>query len=108
MTVLEVFRAWSLPRRILVSILVGFIAGPGLIGFLSEYATYLYALGADVRPPVEGIPYLRASVTLFSMTLATLVGLIFWLARGVVGLLVGQVILAIEGYARLPKELWRN
>lgn len=81
--IVSILRALSIPQRIAVSFVVGFIAGPAFIGFLSEYATYLYAMRAGIRPPVEGIPYLKASVMLGSLALATAVAIVMWLARAI-------------------------
>jgi hypothetical protein len=60
---------------------MGVIIGPGLIGFLSEYATYAYALRIGIRPPLEGIPYLSATVTAGSLFIALSAAVVFILAR---------------------------
>ncbi|WP_313916593.1 hypothetical protein [Tahibacter sp.] len=91
----------SIPQRLVVSLVVGFVAGPAFIGFLSEYATYAYAMGAGVRPPVEGIPYLKASVTLGSLTLATAVAIVIWVART----LLHNLLNSFFGYAALVRKV---
>lgn len=82
-----------------------FLAGPALIGLISEYATYWYAINENVRPPVEGIPYLSASVTMASLILAVSVSMIFFLSRLVIGFFVGNVIASFEDYGRLPSRV---
>jgi len=54
---------WALPLKFLVSAALGAVAGSSVLGFLLEYATYSYSLAYGFRPPVEGIPYLRAILT---------------------------------------------
>ena len=66
---------YSLPIKILAGSLFAILGGSGLLGFLSEFATYFYAISYGFRPPVEGVPYLRASVTFIS--LALILGAIF-------------------------------
>lgn len=78
----------SLPQRIISSLVVSLIAGPALVGFVSEYATYCYAVRSGVRPPVEGIPFLRASVTLACIFLSLAVGIAIILARQAINELV--------------------
>ncbi len=72
--------------------IVGVVAGPGLIGFLSEYATYAYALRIGIRPPLEGIPYLSATVTAGSLFLAVSAALIFIFARMIAARIAGRII----------------
>lgn len=76
----------------MVGAILGVIAGPGLIGFLSEYATYAYALRIGIRPPLEGIPYLSATVTAGSLFLACSAAFVFILARMVAARIAGRVI----------------
>lgn len=82
----------SLPLKLIVGAILGIIAGPGLIGFLSEYATYAYALRIGIRPPLEGIPYLSATVTAGSLFLAVSAALVFILARMIVARIAGSII----------------
>jgi hypothetical protein len=102
MSLISKFLSLSLPWRISISILMMFLAGPALIGLLSEYATYWYAIKNNVRPPVEGIPYLSATVTFGSLLLALLVSITFAITRLIIGYFVGNVVTSFEGYAKLP------
>jgi hypothetical protein len=63
---------WSLPARVLLFGVVSALSGAGIVSFLVEFATYTYALSYGFRPPVEGIPYLRSTVTLMSLLLVIL------------------------------------
>jgi len=42
------------------------LVGAGVLGVLSEYATYNYAIFYGFRPSFEGVPYLKAAVTFIS------------------------------------------
>lgn len=46
--------------------LVSVLAGSGAMGIFSEFAAYSYAAYYGFRPPVEGIPYLRATTSLLT------------------------------------------
>lgn len=105
MGLLERFLSLSIPWRILLSVLMIFVAGPGLIGILSEYATYSYALSEHVRPPVEGVPYLSATAIAFSFFISLLVSLVFLFSRAVLGYFVGGMILSIDSYFGMPLKL---
>lgn len=67
--------------KILWGTLISVIAGPGLLLFISEYATYTYALRIGIRPPLEGIPYLSATVALTGLFLSILAVVIFLLSQ---------------------------
>jgi hypothetical protein len=60
---LNLVGGWSLPLKFLISAALGAFAGAGVLGFFVEYATHSFALSYGFRPPVEGIPYLQATVT---------------------------------------------
>jgi hypothetical protein len=60
---LKLVGGWSLPLKFLLSAALGAFAGAGVLGFFVEYATHSFALSYGFRPPVEGIPYLQATVT---------------------------------------------
>jgi hypothetical protein len=105
MGLLERFLSLSIPWRILLSVLMVFFAGPGLIGVLSEYATYSYALSEHVRPPVEGIPYLTATVVALSFLITLLVSFTFLICRAILGYFVGGMILSIDSYLGMPLRL---
>lgn len=67
---------FSLPLKLLFSAFVSFV-GAGLLGVVSEYATYSYALYYGIRPPLEGVPYLRAAVSFGSLFLLVTGTIIF-------------------------------
>lgn len=56
------FGALAFPIRLLIGAFVTLIAGSGL-GIVAEYAAYRWALYYGIRPPLEGIPYLKLAVT---------------------------------------------
>jgi len=107
MRMIERFLNLTLPWRILLSATIVFLSGPALIGFLSEYATYWYAINNGVRPPVEGIPYLAATVTFVSVLIVLAASITFYLSRIVVRYFIGNVVVAFEGYTRLPNTISR-
>lgn len=74
---------WTLPLKLILGALLGALGGAGVLGFLSEYATYSYALYFGFRPPLEGIPYLKASVTLLSFVLLVGAALAFITSIGI-------------------------
>lgn len=65
----KAFLPWSIPLKLILSALAGVLGGAGLLGYLTEYATYNYAIHYGIRPPLEGIPYLRAAVAFGSLFL---------------------------------------
>lgn len=83
---------------------MGALGGAGFVGFLSEYATYSFAIHYGFRPPLEGIPYLRASVTLGSFALLLTGALVFLLSL----LLVRSVIWSMEAPMRWVSQLFRH
>lgn len=62
---------WSVPIKLVLGALATAVGSAGVIGFMSEYATYSYAMSYGFRPPVEGVPYLRPAVTLGSLVILT-------------------------------------
>jgi hypothetical protein len=102
MRIIEWFLNLTLPWRILLSAMMVFLGGPALIGFLSEYATYWYAINRGVRPPVEGIPYLSATVTFASLSIVLAVSIAFYLSRIIVRYFIGNVVVSFDGYIKLP------
>lgn len=56
------FGALAFPIRLLIGAFITLIAGSGL-GVVAEYAAYRWALYYGIRPPLEGIPYLKLAVT---------------------------------------------
>lgn len=75
--IISEFSQLSLVIKIAISTLASTFAGAGFIGFVSEYATYYYAISNSVRLPVEGVPYLQMTITLISV--AVLCSIIFLL-----------------------------
>lgn len=105
MRTVEWFLNLTFPWRILLSALMVFLSGPALIGFLSEYATYWYAINKGVRPPVEGIPYLSATVTFASLAIVLAASIAFYLSRAIVRYFIGNVVVSFEGYTKLPSMI---
>ena len=68
---IERYLSWSLPVRLAVGVFASAVGGFGL-GLISEYAAYRYAIHIGIRPPFEGIPYLRVSIA--SLTFIALFG----------------------------------
>jgi hypothetical protein len=60
---------WVLPFKLVLTAVLSVLGGAGLLGYLSEYATYSYAIHFGFRPPLEGIPYLKATIALGSVAL---------------------------------------
>ena len=102
MRIIEWFLNLTFPWRILLSAMMVFLSGPALIGFLSEYATYWYAINKGVRPPVEGIPYLSATVTFASLSIVLAASIAFYLSRVIVRYFIGNAVVSFEGYTKLP------
>jgi hypothetical protein len=70
------------PLKLLIGTVLGIALGPGFVGLLSEYATYYYAIDLGIRPPLEGIPYLKSAVTAGSLLLAVVVAFFFDFSDG--------------------------
>lgn len=70
--------SYSLPLKIAIGFLLTALGSSSVLGFLSELAVYKYALVNGFRVPVEGIPYLRPTVTIISL-LILLVALLTFL-----------------------------
>jgi len=68
----------AVPLKFVISALLGVIGSAGLLGFLSEYATYSYAIYYGMRPPLEGIPYLRPAVAFGFLFLVLSAALLFF------------------------------
>ena len=104
MKIIKWFAELSLPLKLVVGSVVGAIAGPGWIAFLSEYATYMYAISLGVRPPVEGIPYLSATAALASLVLAIVASIIFLITRFLFAVIGGQVVAFVYEIAKAFDE----
>ncbi len=86
----------ALPVKLMVGAFIGVIAGPGLLGFVSELATYRYAAAQGIRPPLEGIPYLRASVTYGSFSLLIVGAGLFVISLYIAGNIASNVMRLFE------------
>lgn len=76
---------WVWPAKFLVGSVLSIIAGGGVLSFLLENATHLYALTYGFRPPVEGLPYLRTLIATGSAILLLLAALIAAVLLGLLG-----------------------
>lgn len=83
---------WTLPLKLILGGLLGALGGAGFVGFLSEYATYSFSIHYGFRPPLEGIPYLKATVALGSFALLLTGAIVFLLSL----LLVRSIIWSME------------
>jgi hypothetical protein len=90
----------AFPIRLMITSIASAFVGSSVLGFLAEYASYTYALYYGIRPPVEGIPYLRASVTALSFSVSILgisaFAACYWFLRSLVG--------RVEGYINLARR----
>lgn len=94
---------WALPLKLGLGSILGVLGGAGLLGFLSEYATYSFSIYYGFRPPIEGIPYLKATVTFGSFVLLLTGGLIFLLSQ----LMVRLIVFVIKDLMNLFSKLFR-
>lgn len=67
----------SIPTKIILAGIVSALSGSGYIGFLSEYATYFYALSNGFRIPAEGSPYLKVTIASISFSVMLLCAAIY-------------------------------
>ncbi|WP_281558900.1 hypothetical protein [Thalassomonas sp. RHCl1] len=91
-SLIEKYLSLALPLKLIIGVVIGVVAGPGVIGLVSEYATYVYAIKIGIRPPLEGIPYLSATVTAGGLFLALSASAIFMLTRVLVARIVTRII----------------
>ncbi|WP_158301312.1 hypothetical protein [Janthinobacterium sp. BJB426] len=68
---------YSLPIKLILSSLLGILGGAGLLGILSDYATYYYAYEMGFRAPFESVPYLKATIAFSSLFLLLSSALVF-------------------------------
>ncbi|MDP2015493.1 hypothetical protein [Hydrogenophaga sp.] len=95
---------WALPLKLILGGVLGALGGAGFLGFLSEYATYNYSIHYGFRPPLEGIPYLKATVTLGSFVLLLTGAAVFLLSL----LIVRFIVWSLEISTLWPSRLLRN
>lgn len=82
---------WTVPLKLIFGAILGALGSAGLLGYLSEFATYSYSIHYGIRPPVEGIPYLRAAVTYGSFFLLISAALIFGSSVALIKIFVGYL-----------------
>lgn len=71
----------SIPAKLTIGTIISIVAGPGLLGFATEYATHNYAISIGIRPPFEGIPYLASTIAFGSLLLSVICSIIFIIIR---------------------------
>ena len=67
------------------------LGGAGFLGYVSDYATYWYAINIGIRAPLEGVPYLKAAVTLGSLFLMLTCAVIFAFSVAVIRAVYEQI-----------------
>lgn len=87
---------WAMPLKLIFGAILGALGSAGLLGYLSEFATYSYSVYYGIRPPVEGIPYLRAAVTYGSFFLLISAALIFGSSVALINSFIGYLDNTIE------------
>lgn len=68
---------YGLPLKLILGALLTVLTGAGFLGYVSDYATYWYAMDTGVRTPLEGVPYLKAAVTFGSLFILFTSGVCF-------------------------------
>lgn len=58
---------FTLPTKLIIGYFITALGSASIIGFLSEFATYAYAVDNGFRLPVEGIPYLKPTISFISL-----------------------------------------
>ncbi|AYV20531.1 hypothetical protein [Vibrio mediterranei] len=71
--------SYTLPIKVISGFMLTAIGSASVLGLLSEFAVYKYAISSGFRVPVEGIPYLKPTVTLLSL-IAILVAFVGFVA----------------------------
>jgi hypothetical protein len=99
--------SYSLMLKLVIGTFLAIIAGPGFLGFLSQYATHWYALSNDIRPPVEGVPYLNSVVAIGSLFLAASAFLVFLLTRLFLAVVVGLMLRILDMSAETSDDATR-
>jgi hypothetical protein len=82
---------WAMPLKLIFGAILGALGSAGLLGYLSELATYSYSIHYGIRPPVEGIPYLRAAVTYGSFFLLLSAALIFGSSVALIKIIIREL-----------------
>lgn len=71
--------SYTLPIKLIFGFFLTALGSASVLGLLSEFAVYKYALVNGFRVPVEGIPYLKPTVTLISLIAITVALLGFFI-----------------------------
>jgi hypothetical protein len=96
---------FGFPLKMLFAALAVVFGSAGLLGYVSDYATYYYAISMGFRPPLEGVPYLATAITLGSIFLLLGAALSFLLVYLLLRWLGATISLLDLGFARiLPKS----
>ena len=99
---------WSLPLKLIISAVLGIIGSAGLLGWLSEYGTYYYAIHFGFRPPLEGIPYLKPAVGLGSFLLIITSAAIFFVVVVILRYFIVQIKLQFLFMDKLARYVGRD
>lgn len=81
---INTYLPYGLSIKLMLGAVLTLLAGPGFLGYISDYATYYYAYCMGVRTPLEGVPYIKAAVTAASVFLLVVSSMIFALSIFVV------------------------
>lgn len=101
------FLELTLPMKLLWSSVAVMIVGPGINALVSEFAAYAYALDIGIRPPLEGIPYLTATVTVVSIVLPLVATGLFLILRGWFGAMATGVSIPLKDLSGMSERLQR-
>lgn len=102
------FLSFSPAIRFVLGALVSAIAGSGFLGFISEYAAYSYSLYYGLRPPLEGIPYLRVTVAASSFLLFLLAAAIFAATVLIGKYFLSRIEINVKKFGRISKQLGKR
>ena len=95
---------YSLPIKVAIGFLLTTLGSASVLGLLSEFAVYNYALVKGFRVPVEGIAYLKPTVTLISLIILA-VSLMCFSATYFFAKLTVNIMLSPEAiYSRITKK----
>lgn len=104
---LRIYLGYALPIRLAIGGLITLIAGTGF-GFIAEYAAYSWAIYYGIRPPLEGIPYLKVAVTGLTVVIFFGGAIIYFLVHLAAGSLLNQasgLLNKLSGYERTIDNL---
>jgi hypothetical protein len=98
---------YALPIRLAIGGVITLIAGTGF-GFIAEYAAYSWAIYYGIRPPLEGIPYLKIAVTGLTAVIFFGGAALYFFAHAAAGALLNYVSAVhrkISGYEKTLDRL---